>query len=71
MGALRKAGVWLGLVEDEDETGATTTVGTTKGGYRESRYRPEPIRATSSPTRTRTTPRSRRLDGSRSGDRAG
>ena len=38
MGALRKAGVWLGLVEDDDER-AYDDGGYDKGGYRESRYR--------------------------------
>lgn len=38
MGALRKAGVWLGLVE-EDEERAYEDGGYDKGGYRESRYR--------------------------------
>jgi cell division inhibitor SepF len=38
MGALRKAGVWLGLVEDEDDR-AYDDGGYDKGGYRESRYR--------------------------------
>ncbi|MFI7023525.1 cell division protein SepF [Micromonospora sp. NPDC049900] len=38
MGALRKAGVWLGLVE-EDEERAYDDGGYEKGGYRESRYR--------------------------------
>lgn len=33
MGALRKAGVWLGLVEEDDERGYDD------GGYRDSRYR--------------------------------
>ncbi|MFE0592540.1 cell division protein SepF [Micromonospora echinospora] len=38
MGALRKAGVWLGLVEEDDERGYDDG-GYEKGGYRESRYR--------------------------------
>ncbi|MFI7605137.1 cell division protein SepF [Micromonospora sp. NPDC049366] len=38
MGALRKAGVWLGLVEEDDER-AYDDGGYEKGGYRESRYR--------------------------------
>ncbi|MEV1289646.1 cell division protein SepF [Micromonospora sp. NPDC049679] len=38
MGALRKAGVWLGLVEDEDDR-AYDDGDYDKGGYRESRYR--------------------------------
>ena len=38
MGALRKAGVWLGLVEDEEDRGYDDG-GYDKGGYRESRYR--------------------------------
>ncbi len=38
MGALRKAGVWLGLVEEDDER-AYDDAGYDKGGYRESRYR--------------------------------
>ncbi|WBB80026.1 cell division protein SepF [Micromonospora sp. WMMD882] len=38
MGALRKAGVWLGLVEEDDERGYDDG-GYDKGGYRESRYR--------------------------------
>ncbi|MFX0594625.1 cell division protein SepF [Melissospora conviva] len=38
MGALRKAGVWLGLVEDEEDRGYDDG-GYEKGGYRESRYR--------------------------------
>ncbi|MFY1686827.1 cell division protein SepF [Plantactinospora sp. WMMB782] len=38
MGALRKAGVWLGLVEEDDER-AYDDGGYDKGGYRESRYR--------------------------------
>ncbi|SDZ07768.1 cell division inhibitor SepF [Micromonospora pattaloongensis] len=38
MGALRKAGVWLGLVEDEDDR-AYDDGAYDKGGYRESRYR--------------------------------
>ncbi|GAA2195563.1 cell division protein SepF [Micromonospora lupini] len=38
MGALRKAGVWLGLVEEDDER-AYDEGGYDKGGYRESRYR--------------------------------
>ncbi|MGW0432622.1 cell division protein SepF [Micromonospora sp. NPDC003197] len=38
MGALRKAGVWLGLVEEDDER-AYDEGGYEKGGYRESRYR--------------------------------
>ncbi|MEU1603315.1 cell division protein SepF [Micromonospora matsumotoense] len=37
MGALRKAGVWLGLVEEDDERGYDE--GYDKPGYRESRYR--------------------------------
>ncbi|WJK36771.1 cell division protein SepF [Solwaraspora sp. WMMA2065] len=37
MGALRKAGVWLGLVEEDDDQGYDD--GYDKGGYRESRYR--------------------------------
>lgn len=39
MGALRKAGVWLGLVEEDDER-AYDDGGYDKGDYRESRYRP-------------------------------
>ncbi|MBX7264682.1 cell division protein SepF [Micromonospora sp. Llam7] len=43
MGALRKAGVWLGLVEEDDERayddGGYDKGGYDKGGYRESRYR--------------------------------
>ncbi|MDG4799626.1 cell division protein SepF [Micromonospora sp. WMMD980] len=38
MGALRKAGVWLGLVEEDDER-AYEDGGYDKGGYRDSRYR--------------------------------
>ncbi|MFI6781775.1 cell division protein SepF [Micromonospora sp. NPDC050276] len=38
MGALRKAGVWLGLVEEDDERGYDDG-GYDKGGYRDSRYR--------------------------------
>ncbi|MFI6269027.1 cell division protein SepF [Micromonospora zamorensis] len=38
MGALRKAGVWLGLVEEDDER-AYDDGGYEKGGYRDSRYR--------------------------------
>ncbi|MEH0983858.1 cell division protein SepF [Micromonospora sp. CPCC 205556] len=38
MGALRKAGVWLGLVEEDDER-AYDEGGYDKPGYRESRYR--------------------------------
>ncbi|MGW1058025.1 cell division protein SepF [Micromonospora rubida] len=38
MGALRKAGVWLGLVEEDDER-AYDDGGYEKSGYRESRYR--------------------------------
>jgi len=38
MGALRKAGVWLGLVEDDDER-SYDDGGYDKGSYRESRYR--------------------------------
>jgi cell division inhibitor SepF len=38
MGALRKAGVWLGLVEEDDER-AYDDGGYDKGSYRESRYR--------------------------------
>ena len=38
MGALRKAGVWLGLVEEDDER-AYDDGGYEKGSYRESRYR--------------------------------
>ncbi|NYT94397.1 cell division protein SepF [Salinispora sp. H7-4] len=38
MGALRKAGVWLGLVEEDDER-AYDDGGYDKGDYRESRYR--------------------------------
>ncbi|MEU7922695.1 cell division protein SepF [Micromonospora zamorensis] len=38
MGALRKAGVWLGLVEEDDER-AYDDGGYDKGGYRDSRYR--------------------------------
>jgi cell division inhibitor SepF len=38
MGALRKAGVWLGLVEEDDER-AYDDGGYDKSGYRESRYR--------------------------------
>ncbi|TDB82625.1 MULTISPECIES: cell division protein SepF [unclassified Micromonospora] len=38
MGALRKAGVWLGLVEEDDER-AYDDGGYDKPGYRESRYR--------------------------------
>ncbi|MEV0426736.1 cell division protein SepF [Micromonospora sp. NPDC049836] len=38
MGALRKAGVWLGLVEEDDER-AYDDAAYDKGGYRESRYR--------------------------------
>ncbi|MBO4206962.1 cell division protein SepF [Micromonospora echinofusca] len=38
MGALRKAGVWLGLVEEDDER-AYDDGGYEKGGYRETRYR--------------------------------
>ncbi|GAB3142151.1 cell division protein SepF [Micromonospora sonneratiae] len=38
MGALRKAGVWLGLVEEDDER-AYDEGGYDKGSYRESRYR--------------------------------
>jgi cell division inhibitor SepF len=38
MGALRKAGVWLGLVEEDDER-AYDDAGYDKGGYRDSRYR--------------------------------
>ncbi|MGC1211207.1 MAG: cell division protein SepF, partial [Micromonospora sp.] len=37
-GALRKAGVWLGLVEEDDERGYEDG-GYDKGGYRDSRYR--------------------------------
>jgi cell division inhibitor SepF len=38
MGALRKAGVWLGLVEEDDER-AYDDGGYEKSGYRDSRYR--------------------------------
>ena len=38
MGALRKAGVWLGLVEEDDDR-AYEDGGYDKGGYRETRYR--------------------------------
>jgi cell division inhibitor SepF len=38
MGALRKAGVWLGLVEEDDER-AYDDGGYDKGSYRDSRYR--------------------------------
>jgi cell division inhibitor SepF len=38
MGALRKAGVWLGLVEEDDERGYDDG-GYDKSGYRDSRYR--------------------------------
>ena len=38
MGALRKAGVWLGLVEEDDER-AYDDGGYEKGSYRDSRYR--------------------------------
>lgn len=38
MGALRKAGVWLGLVEEDDER-SYEEGGYEKGGYRDSRYR--------------------------------
>jgi len=38
MGALRKAGVWLGLVEEDDDR-AYDDGGYGKSGYRESRYR--------------------------------
>ncbi|BCL12952.1 cell division protein SepF [Micromonospora sagamiensis] len=38
MGALRKAGVWLGLVEEDDERGYDDG-GYEKGSYRDSRYR--------------------------------
>ncbi|MEH1011527.1 cell division protein SepF [Micromonospora sp. CPCC 206060] len=38
MGALRKAGVWLGLVEEDDER-AYDDGGYEKGSYRETRYR--------------------------------
>ncbi|GGL96401.1 MULTISPECIES: cell division protein SepF [Micromonospora] len=38
MGALRKAGVWLGLVEEDDER-PYDDGGYEKGGYRDSRYR--------------------------------
>ncbi|MGC4805800.1 cell division protein SepF [Micromonospora sp. DT233] len=38
MGALRKAGVWLGLVEEDDER-VYDDGGYDKGSYRESRYR--------------------------------
>ncbi|MFC6020374.1 cell division protein SepF [Plantactinospora solaniradicis] len=38
MGALRKAGVWLGLVEEDDER-AYDDGGYEKSGYREPRYR--------------------------------
>ncbi|MEH0842421.1 cell division protein SepF [Micromonospora sp. CPCC 205711] len=38
MGALRKAGVWLGLVEEDDERGYDEG-GYDKPGYRDSRYR--------------------------------
>lgn len=38
MGALRKAGVWLGLVEEDDER-AYDDGGYDKGGYRDARYR--------------------------------
>ncbi|MGC4769977.1 cell division protein SepF [Micromonospora sp. DT44] len=38
MGALRKAGVWLGLVEEDDER-AYDDGDYDKGGYRDSRYR--------------------------------
>ncbi|MCW3817343.1 cell division protein SepF [Micromonospora sp. DR5-3] len=38
MGALRKAGVWLGLVEEDDDR-AYDDGGYDKGGYRDSRYR--------------------------------
>ncbi|MEV0810804.1 cell division protein SepF [Micromonospora sp. NPDC050200] len=38
MGALRKAGVWLGLVEEDDER-AYDDGGYDKPGYRDSRYR--------------------------------
>ncbi|ASW56019.1 cell division protein SepF [Plantactinospora sp. KBS50] len=39
MGALRKAGVWLGLVEEDDERGYDDDGGYDKPGYRQSRYR--------------------------------
>jgi cell division inhibitor SepF len=41
MGALRKAGVWLGLVEEDDERGYDDDGGGgyEKSGYRDSRYR--------------------------------
>lgn len=38
MGVLRKAGVWLGLVEEDDDR-AYDEAGYDKGGYRESAYR--------------------------------
>lgn len=38
MGALRKAGVWLGLVEDDDDRAYEEST-YDKGSYRESRYR--------------------------------
>jgi len=39
MGALRKAGVWLGLVEEDDERAYDDDGGYEKSGYREARYR--------------------------------
>jgi cell division inhibitor SepF len=79
MGALRKAGVWLGLVEDDDDRGYDDG-GYDKTTYRESRYRrsryaeefadedeePDEAPVTS---RSRTTDRSR-LGESRLGERA-
>ena len=57
MGALRKAGVWLGLVEDEDDARAyddrVTT--TSVGRDRDSRRTGDAGTPTSSPTTTRTT----------------
>lgn len=74
MGALRKAGVWLGLVEEDDER-AYDDGGYEKSGYRESRYRQsrysEEFADDEDDSEDPPTPRPRASERGRLSDRAG
>ncbi|HEY0697223.1 MAG TPA: cell division protein SepF [Micromonospora sp.] len=77
MGALRKAGVWLGLVEDDDERGYDDDGGYEKSSYRDSsryrqsRYADEFADDEDDPDEPPAVPRSRVTERARLTDRAG
>lgn len=77
MGALRKAGVWLGLVEEDDERGYDDDSGYDKGGYRDSsryrssRYSEEFADEDEEPEEVPVRPRSRPTERGRLSERAG